>query len=235
MARHGQGGESGVEILYEDDDLLVVNKQAGMIVHPAPGHERCALTELLVAHAPKMAGVGSRERPGVVHRLDIGTSGVMVFAKSERGYRGLRRDFESHEHVCKTYLAVLHGAMKERRGELRTQLGRKPWDPKRMAVVETGGQLAVTRWEVLKRSGPLALVEFTIKTGRMHQIRVHAAHLGHPIAGDDLYGDPARDRAMAVRPGRPLLHAVQLEFNHPVTHLRMKFAAEPPGDILFAR
>ena len=225
-----------VDILFEDDDIIAVNKPAGMIVHSAPGHEKEeSLAGLLAASRPQMARVGSRERPGVVHRLDIDTSGVMVFAKSRRAYEGLRAAFESHDGVVKTYLAVLHGAIKPATGTLETTIGRKPWDAKRMAVDAPDGRRAVTRWTVLERHGPLALVEFVIETGRTHQIRVHAAHLGHPIAGDALYGDAAKDRCLAVPPRRQLLHAVQLEFRHPVTGRAMRLAAAPPNDILYAR
>ncbi len=223
-----------VDILFEDDDILVVDKPAGMIVHPAPGHPDGTLVDALLAHCPKMRGVGSVERSGVVHRLDQETSGVMVFAKTDRAMRALRRDFEDHASVRKTYLAVLHGAPNPRSGTLETLIGRKPWDPKRMAVVERDGKRAVTHWTTLKRSGSLALVEFTIETGRTHQIRVHAAHLGHPIVGDSLYGDAVKDRHLACRPTRQLLHAVQLSFNHPITRRPLVFSAMPPEDIVYA-
>lgn len=228
-------GARTIDILFEDDDIIVVDKPAGMIVHSAPGHEEESLAGLLAASRPQMASVGSRERPGVVHRLDIDTSGVMVFAKSRRAYEGLRAAFESHDGVVKTYLAVLHGAIKPATGTLETTIGRKPWDAKRMAVDAPGGKRAVTRWTVLERRGPLALVEFVIETGRTHQIRVHAAHLGHPIVGDALYGDAAKDRRLASPPRRQLLHAVQLEFRHPSTGRAMRFAAPPPNDIIYAR
>lgn len=228
-------GARTIDILFEDGDILVVDKPAGMIVHSAPGHEEESLAGLLAANRPQMASVGSRERPGVVHRLDIDTSGVMVFAKSRRAYEGLRAAFESHDGVVKTYLAVLHGAIKPATGTLETTIGRKPWDAKRMAVDAPGGKRAVTCWTVLERRGPLALVEFAIETGRTHQIRVHAAHLGHPIVGDALYGDAAKDRRLASPPRRQLLHAVQLEFRHPSTGRTMRFAAPPPNDIIYAR
>jgi len=224
-----------VEILFEDGDIIVVDKPAGMIVHPAPGHPDGTLVDALLAHCPQMRGVGSVERSGVVHRLDQETSGVMVFAKTNRAMRALRRDFEDHVSVRKTYLAVLHGAPEPRAGTLETLIGRKPWDPKRMAVVDRDGVRAVTHWTTLQRHGTLALVEFTIETGRMHQIRVHAAHLGHPVVGDALYGAPAKDRRLAPPPTRQLLHAVQLSFKHPVTHELLTFAAVPPEDIVYAR
>ena len=223
-----------VEIVFEDSDILVVNKPAGMIVHPAPGYPSGTLLDLLLEHAPKMAGVGSETRPGIVHRLDIETSGVMVVAKTERAYHALREAFESHEAVRKTYLAVVHGAFKTRSGTIETLIGRKPWDAHRMAVVEHDGKRAVTHWNVLQRHGVLSLVEFTIETGRTHQIRVHAAHMGHPIVGDSLYGNAAADRRLAVRPRRQLLHALGLAFPHPVTGESMEFMVRPPPDIVYA-
>lgn len=224
-----------IPILFEDDDIVVVNKPAGMVVHPAPGHLEGSLAEELAAGRPGMAAVGSRERPGVVHRLDIETSGVMVFAKTPLAYARLRAAFEAHDRVKKTYLAVLHGAPRPASGMLETTIGRKPWDARRMAVDVPGGRRAVTRWNTLERQGSLAMVEFEIETGRTHQIRVHAAHLGHPVVGDPLYGDREKDRRLAVRPGRQLLHAVRLEFPHPVTGKQVSFAARPPDDLIYIR
>jgi 23S rRNA pseudouridine1911/1915/1917 synthase len=182
-----------------------------------------------------MAKVGSASRPGVVHRLDIETSGVMVFAKSRPAYLKLREVFESHRDVEKVYLAVLHGAPRPKTGSLETLIGRKAWDARRMAVDVPDGKPARTRWTVLMKRGSLALVEFVIETGRTHQIRVHAAHLGHPIVGDTLYGNAAADRRIGVRLERQLLHAVQISFPHPISGRRVSFAAEPPPDILFVR
>ena len=210
-----------MNILFEDADILVVDKPAGRIVHPAPGHETGSMTEELVRRCPSMAGVGSAERPGVVHRLDQDTSGVMVFAKTQAAYLDLRRQFESHETVEKTYLAVLHGAPKEKKGTVDSPVGRE-----RLR--------AVSHWEVLAKKGSVALVEFKIETGRMHQIRIHAAELGHPVVGDRTYGDAARDRALRVKPKRHLLHAVELAFLHPRTHRRVAFVAPPPSDIVYS-
>ena len=224
-----------VEILHTDDDIIVVNKPSGLIVHRAPGYPDGTLCDILLKDFPDMAGVGSDERPGVVHRLDRDTSGVMVFARTQHAYLALRREFESHGCVKKTYLAVLHGTPKPQTGTLNTMIGRKPFDAKRMAVVDHNGKTAVTHWTVLSKHGGLSLVEFIIETGRMHQIRVHAAHLGHPIAGDSLYGDQVRDRRMARPPSRPLLHAVELSFPHPASRRMVTFAAEPPADIVYAR
>ena len=224
-----------VEVLHADDDIIVVNKPSGVIVHRAPGYPDGTLCDILLKDFPDMAGVGSDERPGVVHRLDRDTSGVMVFARTQRAYLTLRREFESHGCVKKTYLAVLHGTPKPQTGTLNTMIGRKPFDAKRMAVVDHNGKTAITHWTVLSKHGGLSLVEFIIETGRMHQIRVHAAHLGHPIAGDSLYGDQVRDRRMARPPSRPLLHAVELSFPHPASRRMVTFAAEPPADIVYAR
>ncbi len=230
-----RGAGISVEIIHVDDDIIVVGKPAGIIVHRAPGYPDGTMCDILLKEFPEMAGVGSRERPGVVHRLDRETSGVMVFARTQRAYLALRRDFESHGKIRKTYLAVLHGTPKPQCGTLNTLIGRKPFDAKRMAVVERNGKTAITHWTVLSRHGGLSLVEFVIETGRTHQIRVHAAHMGHPIAGDGLYGDALRDRRMAHAPSRPLLHAVALSFPHPVTRRIVDFAAEPPPDLVYAR
>ena len=209
-----------MDVLFEDADIIVVDKPAGRIVHPAPGHETGSLTEELVRLRPQMAGVGSAERPGVVHRLDQDTSGVMVFAKTRTAYLDLRRQFESHDTVEKTYLAVLHGAPRERKGTVDSPVGR---DRLR----------AVSHWEVLARHGPVALVQFMIETGRMHQIRIHAAELEHPVVGDRTYGDAAKDRRLRIRPKRHLLHAVELSFLHPRTHRRVTFTAPPPADLVY--
>ena len=210
-----------MDVLFEDADIIVIDKPAGRIVHPAPGHEDGSITEELVKRCPEMAGVGSAERPGVVHRLDQDTSGVMVFAKNRSAYLDLRRQFESHETVEKRYLAILHGAPKERKGTLDGPVGRE-----RLR--------AITHWEVLAKHGSLALVAFAIETGRMHQIRIHAAELGHPVVGDRTYGDAEKDRRLRMKPKRHLLHAVELSFLHPRTHRRVTFSAPPPPDLVYA-
>ena len=212
---------SELDIIYEDEAIAVVDKPSGVIVHPAPGHETGALTDALVRRFPGMAHVGSAERPGVVHRLDIETSGVMVFAKTQGAYLDLRRQFESHRTVGKTYLAVVHGSPRPKSGTIDEPVGRER-------------QSAVTHWETLGKHDGISLVEFKIDTGRMHQIRIHAASLGCPIVGDRLYGSAEKDRRMRRRPSRLLLHAVELSFLHPVTHRRVTFAAPPPDDIVYA-
>ena len=210
-----------LDVIYEDEAIAVVDKPAGAIVHPAPGHETGALTDELVRRFPQMARVGSAERPGVVHRLDIETSGVMVFAKTQSAYLDLRRQFESHETVEKTYLAVVHGRPRPKSGTIDEPIGRD-----RLS--------AVSHWTTLGSHDGISLVEFKIDTGRMHQIRIHAAAIGCPIVGDRTYGSAEKDRHLRNRPARQLLHAVELSFLHPVTHRRVTFAAEPPEDIAYA-
>lgn len=219
MERHGQ--KHPAEILYEDGDIVVVNKPAGVIVHTAPGHENGALTDELVRRHPTMAHVGSDDRPGVVHRLDVETSGVMVFALNRKAYLSLRRQFESHETVRKKYLAVVHGAPKENSGTIDTPVGRD-----RLS--------AVTHWTLLAKRCGVSLVEFRIDTGRMHQIRIHAAALGTPVVGDRVYGDRKKDLRLRRRPARQLLHAVELSFLHPSTGKRVSFSCPPPEDIVYA-
>lgn len=210
-----------IDVLYADDDIVVIDKPAGMVVHPAPGRNEPVITEELCRRYPEMSKVGSVERPGVVHRLDIETSGVMVFARNQRAYLALRREFESHARVEKTYLAIVHGAPRQKAGTLEGPVGRERLH-------------AITHWTVLSRHGGISLVEFRIETGRMHQIRIHAAELGCPIVGDRTYGDARRDRSLRIRPKRQLLHAVELAFPHPRTGQQVRFGAEPPADIVYA-
>lgn len=222
------------DILFEDDDIVVVDKPAGVYVHASPGHETGALADVLAATRPGMRRAPGPDRPGVVHRLDADTSGVMVFAKTRRAYNALRTAFERHDAIRKTYLAICHGAPTPRAGTVTSTIGRKPWDPRRMAMDVPDGKPAVTHWRVLAANGGITLVEFRIETGRTHQIRVHAAGLGHPIVGDPLYGDTAKDRRLRNRPRRTLLHAAELTLNHPVTGKRVTFTAPPPPDIVYA-
>lgn len=210
-----------MKVLFEDAAIVIVDKPAGQIVHPAPGHETGALTDELVRRFPEMRGVGSESRPGVVHRLDQDTSGVMVFARTQAAYLNLRRQFESHKDIRKTYLAVCHGAPKPTKGTVDSLIGR---DRLR----------AISHYEVLGRQGALALVRFDIETGRMHQIRIHAKELGHPLVGDRLYGSAEADRRLRKKPARTLLHAVELSFLHPTSGSRVTFSASPPADIIYA-
>ena len=215
-------------ILFEDSEILVVDKPAGQIVHPAPGHEAGAMTDELVAHCPTMRGVGSESRPGVVHRLDQDTSGVMVFAKTQEAYLDLRRQFESHKDIRKTYLAVCHASATGTRHSCR--VGEKGTLD---SLIGRDHLRAISHYEVLGRQGSVALVRFDIETGRTHQIRIHAKEMGHPLVGDPLYGDAVADRRLKRKPRRTLLHAVELSFLHPKTGRRVTFAAPPPSDIVY--
>ena len=202
-----------METLFENGDFAVINKPAGLLVHPAPGHEgEATVTEWFVKTYPESRMVGSEERPGVVHRLDQDTSGVMVLAKTQEAYLKLRRLFERHDQVEKTYLAVQHGTPKPKKGTVEEPVK---------------GKRAVSHYEVLNAKDGVSLVEWKIETGRTHQIRIHAAKIGHPIVGDKLYGSARKDGQMKRRPARTLLHAVELKFG------KYRFAAEPPEDILY--
>lgn len=210
-----------MKIIFEDKDIIVVEKSAGEVVHPAPGYETGTMSDLLKVRYPEIAEVGSRERPGVVHRLDKDTSGVMVFARNQKAYLSLRKMFESHEGVEKTYLAVCHGSPKGCSGTLDSLIGR---DHLR----------AVSHWELLQKKGGVSLIEFNIETGRMHQVRIHAAELGCPIVGDSVYGSREKDAHLRRRPTRTLLHAVRLAFKHPSSGKFVEFFTEPPSDIVYS-
>ena len=216
------------EIIFDDKDIAVISKPAGMLVHPAPGHDGPTLVDVLLREFPEMRGVGGSGHDGVVHRLDLDTSGVMVFAKNKPAYLALRRDFERHERIVKTYLAVTNGAPPRKAGTVDNFLFKS--GSKMKVSPEGHGLRAVTHWEVLARRNGRSLVEFRIETGRMHQIRVHAANLGCPVAGDSLYGDRQAD--LRRRPPRMLLHAVELSFPHPMTGRIVRFAAVPPPEIV---
>ncbi|HVN02314.1 MAG TPA: RluA family pseudouridine synthase [Caulobacteraceae bacterium] len=228
-------------VLFEDAHLIVVDKPAGMAAHPAPGSETGTLVNALLAHCgASLSGIGGVARPGIVHRLDKDTSGVMVAAKSDAAHRGLAALFERHD-IQRAYLALTRGAPKDRAGVVATQIGRSPRDRKKMAVVRTGGREAVTRYEVLRRFGPearplAAKLACRLETGRTHQIRVHLAHIGAPCLGDPLYGSgppaPAVRAAMAdAGLARQALHAAVLGFVHPITGEALRFETDPPDDM----
>ncbi len=222
-----------LEILYEDEHLLVLDKPAGLVVHPAPGHAGGTLVNALLAHCGEgLSGIGGVARPGIVHRLDRQVSGVMVVAKHDRAHLGLAAQFTVHG-IRRVYEAVVHGLPEPPRGEIDRPIGRHPRDRRRMAVV-ADGKPARTRYRVLEAAGVLAArLELELFTGRTHQIRVHLQSLGHPVLGDPLYR-PRRDRLpAAVRQwlrglDRILLHARVLAFDHPVTGARLEFERSPP-------
>jgi 23S rRNA pseudouridine1911/1915/1917 synthase len=227
-----------LKILYEDSALLVVDKPAGMVVHPAAGHSSGTLVNALLHHCRDLSGIGGVLRPGIVHRLDKGTSGLMMAAKSDEAHWGLAGQFKRHE-VRKTYLALVYGDPKTDGGRIEAAVGRHPTDRKRMSTQSRRGRSAVTVWRVRERYGVAALLEVDIETGRTHQIRVHLTDLGHPVVGDRVYGgagrirtvgDPAA-RARMKALDRQALHAWRLAFTHPVTGEKMQFSAPLPEDM----
>lgn len=220
-----------LDVVYEDEDLVVVNKPAGLVVHPAPGHGAGTLVNALLHHCPNLSGIGGVARPGIVHRLDQDTSGLIVVAKSQVAMDGLVRAFASHRNVEKTYLAICHGRPRLDAGRIENLIGRHPVDRKRMAIVERNGKVAITNWRVREADARTSLLECRIETGRTHQIRVHMASLGCPIIGDRVYGKGALDRRLDPVPARQMLHAWRLALWHPVRNERMTFVASVPPDM----
>ncbi len=228
--------ELPLTVLYQDDDLLVILKPAGMVVHPSAGHADGSLVNALLHHATGRSGIGGVARPGIVHRLDAGTSGVMVVAKHDVAHRGLTEQFTVHS-VERRYLAVVHRVPHVDRGTIRSQLARDPDSRLRIASVESGGRRAVTHWEVMARGDRIALLECRLETGRTHQVRVHLSESGHPIVGDRTYSRrdcvaPAALRTHVEALDHPLRHAWLLAFDHPISGARVRFTAPPPADFL---
>jgi 23S rRNA pseudouridine1911/1915/1917 synthase len=223
-----------LDVLYEDDDLIVLDKPAGMVVHPGPGHPSGTLVNALLHHCTHLAGVGGVLRPGIVHRLDRGTSGVMVAAKSDAAHQGLSSQFQDHS-IERAYHAFIRSVPRADEGRIERPIGRHPQDRKRMSVRTRSGREAVTCWRVLERFPRCAsaYLEIEPETGRTHQIRVHLASAGMPIAGDPVYG---RLRGSRMRRGlprleRPALHARVLGFQHPTRDERLHFEAPLPADL----
>ena len=220
-----------LKVVYEDSEMLVIDKAPGMVVHPAPGHFTGTLVNALLHHCPDLSGIGGVARPGIVHRLDQDTSGLIVVAKSQKAMDGLVKAFSSHKAIAKTYLAVCHGRPRLDAGRIENLIGRHPVDRKRMAIVEKNGKVAITNWRVLESTGALSALECRIETGRTHQIRVHTASLGCPVIGDKTYGKSALDKKLEPVPERQMLHAWRLELYHPVNGEKMKFEAPVPDDM----
>ena len=223
-----------LDVVYEDADMLVVNKAPGMVVHPAPGHFTGTLVNALLHHCPDLSGIGGVARPGIVHRLDQDTSGLIVVAKSQAAMDGLVKAFASHKNIEKTYLAVVHGRPRLDAGRIENLIGRHPVDRKRMAIVEKNGKVAITNYRMLdcsNRRSNIASVVWRIETGRTHQIRVHMASLGCPVIGDKVYGKPALDKKLEPVPVRQMLHAWKLKLWHPVRREQMSFVAPIPADM----
>jgi 23S rRNA pseudouridine1911/1915/1917 synthase len=216
-----------LRILYEDAHLLVVDKPAGMVTHPAPGHSSGTLVNALLAHAPELAGVGDRARPGIVHRLDKDTSGLLVVAKDAATHAALAQQMKERAMV-KRYLALVEGAMPTAEGVIDAPIGRDPRQRLRMGLlsVTSGGREARTRFRTLEEHGGRSLLEVQLETGRTHQIRVHLAAVHHPVVGDSVYG-----RAQRPLPPRQFLHAAHLEFRHPATGEWLTFDAPLPDDL----
>ena len=228
-----------LDILHEDSHLIVLNKPAGMLVHPANAVNVGTLVNALLAHCTDLSGIGGVERPGIVHRLDKGTSGVLVVAKTDVVHRGLSVQFERHS-ITRQYVAVVCGAPTDTLGTIDARIARSRRDRRRMTTVETGGRHAVTHYEVLERYPQFARVQLTLETGRLHQIRVHLQHIGHPVVGDAVYGGEQRALNDADAPAlkqvlsqlkRQALHARSLGFEHPATKEHLTFSAEMPKDM----
>jgi 23S rRNA pseudouridine1911/1915/1917 synthase len=234
--------EIALQIVFEDDHLLVINKPPGLVVHPGKGNMSGTLVNALLHHCPDIRGVGGVRRPGIVHRLDKGTSGLLVVAKDDPTHAALA-DAMRRREIAKRYDALAWGADLAASGSVDGPIGRDPRNRLRMAVVDWG-RPARTHWEVVRR-GPLAVrVSLRLETGRTHQIRVHLSHVGHPIVGDEVYGGQSRawlDRVQRIDSAaagavrhleRPMLHAAALAFTHPATGTPLSFSVDPPEDFL---
>jgi 23S rRNA pseudouridine1911/1915/1917 synthase len=219
-----------LDILYEDDELLVVNKPSGLVVHPAPGHESGTLVHALLSHCDRLAGIGGIQRPGIVHRLDKDTSGAIAIAKTDHAHQHLQAQLKA-KTAQREYLAIVYGAPATESGTIDLPIGRSPTDRKKMAIVtETkSGRRAVTHWRVRERLGNYTLMQFQLETGRTHQIRVHTTQMGHPIVGDPLYGS---GRTVGVNLMGQALHAWKLKFQHPSTGELIETTAPPPAEFL---
>lgn len=215
-----------LDILYEDEDVIVVNKARGMVVHPAAGVSRGTLVNALLAHCKDLSGINGALRPGIVHRLDKDTSGVMIAAKNDAAHRSLAEQIQQ-KTAKRVYWAILTGNIAEEEGVIHGAIGRNPKDRQKMAVVRENGKDATTKFRVLERFGTYTLVECRLMTGRTHQIRVHMAYIGHPVVGDPKYG--AKKCPFSIE--GQALHSKTLMFTHPRTGERMEFEAPLPEDM----
>jgi 23S rRNA pseudouridine1911/1915/1917 synthase len=244
-----KGEDIALNIVFEDAHLLVIDKPAGLVVHPAGGHETGTLVNALIAHCGEtLSGIGGVKKPGIVHRLDKDTTGLMVVAKTDAAHKGLSRLFEDHGrklHLVRDYMAFVWGAPDRAHGVIDAPIGRHATHRERMAVVAPGrGREAVTHFETLEDFGVVALVGCRLETGRTHQIRVHMAHIGHPLIGDATYGAGFKTKSALLSPdaraavaalGRQALHAATLGFEHPVTGEEMLFESPLPKDLELLR
>jgi len=227
-----------LEILYEDGDLVVINKPAGMVVHPGAGNSGGTLVNALLGHCSDLSGIGGELRPGIVHRIDKDTSGILVVAKSDAAHQGLAKQFSEHT-VKRIYLALVFGTMKSDTGRIEGTIGRHPVDRKKMSGTARHGKHAVTHWRVIGRYPGVSLLRLRLETGRTHQIRVHLSESGHPLLGDPVYCSSGRLtnlkdiglRSLIKGLGRQALHAKTLGFIHPVSGQYMEFDSELPPDM----
>ncbi|HEX2802405.1 MAG TPA: RluA family pseudouridine synthase [Sphingomicrobium sp.] len=237
---HNEPQEIPLEVVFEDPHLLVIDKPAGLVVHPAAGNRDGTLVNALLHHCGEsLSGIGGVARPGIVHRIDKDTSGLLVVAKSDVAHEGLAKQFAAHS-IDRKYLAIVSGLPKSSGGTVDAPLARSASNRKKIAIVEDGrGRRAVTHWKRLEILDDAALVECSLETGRTHQVRVHMASLGHPLLGDPVYGRsrPHRELLKELDFHRQALHAARLGFTHPVTKHRLSFSSGMPADMqeLFTR
>ena len=214
-----------LDVVYEDGDVIVVNKPRGMVVHPAPGHPDGTLVNALLFHCgDSLSGIGGEKRPGIVHRIDMDTSGLIIAAKNDFAHQGLSAQLSDHS-MFRIYECVVYGNLREDRGTVDAPINRHPIDRKRMCVDPRGGRSAVTHWEVIARYNGFTHVRCRLETGRTHQIRVHMEHIGHPIAGDLVYGRKKPEKGLSGQ----CLHARELEFTHPRSGERVHLVCPLPG------
>ena len=218
-----------LDILYEDDELIILNKPAGLVVHPAPGHPDGTLVNALLAHCPNLPGIGGVQRPGIVHRLDKDTTGAIVIAKTDRAYQHLQAQIQA-KTARREYLGLIYGVPKMETGSINLPIGRNPQDRKKMDIVsvEEGGRAAITHWQVKERFGNYTLMHFQLETGRTHQIRVHSAKIGHPIVGDPIYSSA---HSVGVNLPGQALHAWKLQLQHPVSGDLVEVTAPLPRSL----
>ncbi|MDJ0728385.1 MAG: RluA family pseudouridine synthase [Crocosphaera sp.] len=226
-----------LDILYEDEQLIIINKSANLVVHPAPGHETGTLVHALLYHCSNLAGIGGVQRPGIVHRLDKDTTGAIVVAKTDFAHQNLQQQIKN-KTAKREYLGIIYGILinkedenNSNQGIINLPIGRHPVDRKKMAVVpiEKRGREAITHWEIIERLGNYSLVKFTLETGRTHQIRVHSSYFGNPIVGDPLY---SANRSLKMNLSGQALHAHKLTLTHPITSEKIEAIAPLPDEFI---